>query len=292
MKKLLSVAAIALVALCSCGHTESKAQTLKSAQPAFKTEKAKYERAINMSVDTEDVTEVKIVVDYPAAGPEIAVANIRNWMVDQLLDSSPFEKSASDYFTPRSGKDMVDRIGNMLADSAIAECQEFDLELSKSFPGYEFNWTETLEYSTPKYVSYLGTFFNYTGGAHGMTLYSPATFSLRNGVMLTWDNMFRPGYEAKLAGLIKGRLMRDYFHVSTLEEFDACIFESGIELPLPATVPYFTKNGVKFIYQQYEIAPFSAGAPSCTIPYKDIEPLLSVWAAGLISRDDKAPLAE
>ena len=37
------------------------------------------------------------------------------------------------------------------------------------------------------------------------------------------------------------------------------------EFPLPATPPYLTAEGVNIIYQQYEIACYAAGMPTCVI---------------------------
>ena len=37
------------------------------------------------------------------------------------------------------------------------------------------------------------------------------------------------------------------------------------KFPLPAFPPFLTKEGVVVMYQQYEIAPYAVGMPSCVI---------------------------
>jgi hypothetical protein len=53
-------------------------------------------------------------------------------------------------------------------------------------------------------------------------------------------------------------------------------------IPLPSNPPYFTKDGLCFTYQQYEIACYAVGLVSFTVPYAKIRPLLTEEAATLI----------
>lgn len=43
-------------------------------------------------------------------------------------------------------------------------------------------------------------------------------------------------------------------------------------------IPSVTSKGLQIQYGTYEIAPFSAGAPSCVIPLSEIKSLLSPQA--------------
>lgn len=51
-------------------------------------------------------------------------------------------------------------------------------------------------------------------------------------------------------------------------------FISDGQIPLPSTNPYLTADGVKFVYQEYEIGPYAIGTPTFTIPLKDIQPFI------------------
>jgi hypothetical protein len=55
-------------------------------------------------------------------------------------------------------------------------------------------------------------------------------------------------------------------------------------LPLPQAAPYFTKDGITFVYAQYEIACYAAGMPTFTIPYNKIEGILTSSAAALLQK--------
>jgi hypothetical protein len=95
-------------------------------------------------------------------------------------------------------------------------------------------------------------------------------------------------FQIHLRNLIKEGL-RSYFQdnqetpISDADLKDYLLYDASVDnLPLPQFPPYFTADGLAFVYQQYEIAPYAAGMPSFTIPYDDIRPLLTDEAACLI----------
>ena len=53
-------------------------------------------------------------------------------------------------------------------------------------------------------------------------------------------------------------------------------------IPVPQFPPTFTKNGLVFLYQQYEIGPYAVGMPNFCIPYKKVLPYLTEEAAALV----------
>jgi hypothetical protein len=59
--------------------------------------------------------------------------------------------------------------------------------------------------------------------------------------------------------------------------------ENNDYFPLPQAAPYFTADGVVFIYQQYEIACYAAGLPNCVISYDLIEPFLTQAGRWLVN---------
>lgn len=76
--------------------------------------------------------------------------------------------------------------------------------------------------------------------------------------------------------------MSQYFEVKTESQFKDALLINPDTLPLPASAPYFMPKGVNFDYQQYEIAPYAAGMPSCVLPYSVVKPMLTPEAAKLL----------
>lgn len=66
--------------------------------------------------------------------------------------------------------------------------------------------------------------------------------------------------------------MQQYFKVKTGKELDDLLMlPTPGYLPKPVSDPYLTKEGVVFVYQQYEIAPYAAGSPKFTLPYSEVK---------------------
>lgn len=115
--------------------------------------------------------------------------------------------------------------------------------------------------------------YMYTGGAHGSTVFDYASLNVESNRILTYKDMFKPGAEKVLMPLIKEGLC-EYFDVS-MENLENQLMDVSVEsLPLPQTAPGFTKEGIVFQYQQYEIACYAAGAPRVVIPYEKVKDIL------------------
>lgn len=146
---------------------------------------------------------------------------------------------------------------------------------------YEMSYTVKPLVLEPTYVTMMFTSYIYLGGAHGGASAVGQTFASSTGMMLDY-NMFRDGTEDTVLALVKNGLMEQYFEVSTEQEFRNCLLFGDQEFTLPTNPPYFTEKGLCFLYQQYEIAPYSEGMPECTIPFASIRAYLTPEVADLI----------
>lgn len=171
---------------------------------------------------------------------------------------------------------LADYYGQYLLDTLYADSREIgdDVEMS-----YEVT-TKKL-YETDLFVTYTMAIYADLGGAHPSTLIKGATFRKRDGRRLGWDIISSQKSEA-ISELLKGQL-KDYFEVETDNGLNEQLtLESPYQLPLPQNPPYFTENGMAFVYQQYEIAAYAAGLPSGTIGYEQAKPLMTSWAQRLL----------
>lgn len=117
----------------------------------------------------------------------------------------------------------------------------------------------------------------FTGGAHPNAVTWNATFDNETGHIYDVMEIIRDTIELKK--MIQQGLKK-YFKVSTEEDMSyfhpvTVDFLTDIEsLPLPYQAPYFMEDKLVIQYQQYEIAPYSAGAPQVIIPLKDCKKIL------------------
>ena len=79
--------------------------------------------------------------------------------------------------------------------------------------------------------------------------------------------------------------LKVYFNVKTDKELAECLaFLDNSEgpIPLPHCGPLFTKEGVLFQYQLYEICSYAEGLPNFVVPYKALMPFMMETAKRLL----------
>lgn len=134
----------------------------------------------------------------------------------------------------------------------------------------------------PDYITYLYEKDAYKGGAHGSYMRYGVTFRKSDGRRIGWD-VFNNKFDDDFHNLIKDGLKK-YWGLKGDEQLkDYLMNENDIfNLPLPQCNPLFTDDGVEFVYNQYEIAPYSAGSPTFTVPYSKISDYMMYVAKKLV----------
>jgi len=218
---------------------------------------------------------VRIRLIYPVAD-DAAADSIRQWIADVMSAASAGEYGPTAFTA--AGAESVPAVAREVADSLLAmsarDFASMGPELPESKMSYTFDYAADTAAVTPGYVTFCFSGYTYLGGAHGSAYVIPALFALPSGRQITWDSLIAPGKQTQLLDMIRRALMEQYFEVSTTEALADMLLVSPSEIQLPAAGPALTPRGLEVIYQQYEIAPYAAGMPSCTIPMDDLSPLL------------------
>jgi len=105
--------------------------------------------------------------------------------------------------------------------------------------------------------------YDYTGGAHGITIRKSDTYNLKTGAKVPLDAFF-PNQYNYMQYLIDEM-------IKIAKQDPSIYFENYQELIIKYFNPksyYLTPNGIAIYYQQYEIAPYSTGIVVFEIPYK------------------------
>lgn len=275
---LSAVSAMALSVLGgSCRPDGGKAAAGDDAA-AFVTDSISYVDSVSVGRSS---VYCSIKLDYPVEGDETLVKNVKKWIGTQLAYSPMIHSEnpvLQPYDTITDGNMLVKTVGDKVIGDSKADIAEIGDEFTA---GYEFYWNIYDAYQTDRYVTYLSVSYAYMGGAHGGSSVAGAVFAKADGRRYGWD-MFKSGSKAELTAIVKEGLMKDYFNVSTEQEFRDCLLVDADTLPLPSAAPYFTADGVEFTYQQYEIAPYSAGMPSVSVSFAQAVPLMTPVAAALV----------
>lgn len=226
---------------------------------------------------------VELTVDYPTAGPEALVDSVRAYIATEVksfymarLDGDGSPRPAEYSGDLKDGKALVD----FHSEHILADMQDIYRSLTKDYGGTGMYMTDqghirrTSE--NDSIVSYEAGCYQYEGGAHGLYWIEGTTFRKSDGKRIV-INLDLSKVDAMQPLLREGlaTYLRDNGAETTIDDLlKSDTFISDGQIPLPSTNPYLTADGVKFVYQEYEIGPYAIGTPTFTIPLKDIQPFI------------------
>ncbi len=214
--------------------------------------------------------------------------NYENDPLDSVITFSIDEvERFAEPFVKSCGRQGLDRMSSGLREFA-----------SEGFDGSFMNMLHIeLQEQTPEYLTLFQEHDVYTGGAHGGQYLAGITFSKKDGKQLGW-NLFNMDKKAELIELIKAQLKKEFSAdasepITTDEQLQDLLIlyddpetpENELEygLPLPVTAPWVTRDGIIFLYQEYEIACYAMGRPSVILSFEAVKPLLSDEGKALLN---------
>lgn len=267
-------AAVGVAVTAGCGHSGTAA-----ADSVLVLDTIKYADSIRTDSCT---AKCDITLEYPVDGPEPLADSVRRWIAERL-DYNAFsgEEKPFGLLERHEGNKLVKELSDSLMAEAKVQLAEFDSAGISTELEYECSVEQI--YATPALSTFSSTIYVYLGGAHGGTVGENCTFDAYTGTRLGW-NIFLSGYEQELGKIIKEGLKDQFFEVKTDDELQDRLLVNADALPLPRTQPYLMADGVHFIYQQYEIAPYSEGMPGCVVPYSRVKNLMAPAVLDLVTR--------
>ena len=171
--------------------------------------------------------------------------------------------------------DANDRIRYIMEDEELSE--EEKANRIAEIPGWEYEYRLELVADTTNYIVFLSQDYLYMGGAHGgVGGDGDLTFDKETGKLV--KEFLNPACVADIQPLLIEGLL-SYFAVEDEQITEDELFDilqiEGRQIPLPSFAPYPTKDGLVFVYQQYEIASYAVGMPSFTVAYDKLLPYLT-----------------
>ena len=251
--------------------------------------------------DSAKYANLKLTVELPVGSDEVSTA-IRQRLVEVLGERlthitsyegeqfyAPFNGNSDDadamtaYYLKAtlalmdslSMGDATDRIRYIQEDKELTEAEKE--QNIASIPGWEYDYQLQLVTDTTNYAVFLSQDYLYMGGAHGgVGGDGYLTFDKQSGALV--EQFLDTACVAKIQPLLVEGLI-SYFSDNGESMTEEALFDvlqiEGQQIPLPVLAPYPTKDGLVFIYQQYEIASYAAGMPSFTVPYDKLLPYLT-----------------
>lgn len=277
MKKKYIYIALALMSLSSleacktAGKEANKAETDETAvtELVLKTDSLTFE-------ESGDGYSCSIKVDFPENDDklDLAVKNILNKTLVQMGPcSGPEEKPQFYDGDVNKGRQLIDFYGKDFAKKLKTQYDEVKaLNEEREMPApYTHDVAIRRVADKEKYATYEVTSYTYLGGAHGSSTNFMVNIDKESAKMLeatidtTKTKELQPVLRKGVIDYFKecGETVKD-------EELDDMLFISEGIIPLPAQTPALTPEGLRFIYQQYEIGPYALGMVSFTVPYDKV----------------------
>jgi hypothetical protein len=108
--------------------------------------------------------------------------------------------------------------------------------------------------------------YEYTGGAHGLTVRTSDTWDLQRSRRMELSDFFpnRSDYKDYLIQIIIKQI-ENQMEAGSAMYFDN--YEELVKDTFKTSNFYLSRDGVVIYFQQYDIAPYAAGLPTFTIPF-------------------------
>lgn len=115
----------------------------------------------------------------------------------------------------------------------------------------------------------------FTGGAHGIETKNYYNFDLKTGKLITEVDLFIPNFKDSLTQLIKKRIVSESTENNDKQPiFNLDESEYWTDSIKPNSNFYITDLGLKYVFNPYEIAPFSMGETEIFLSFNSIKNIL------------------
>lgn len=260
--------------------------TAWAAGPADTLEQVSVDRKVVLPVKKNNRVEFTLHVDFPSDTHAHLKRNMTGW-IDGLLSTltgvkGPDETPAS---TPERLIGYYEKEYLKKSRDEIVEILKLREKGTEHPVNYVVDMSVKRRYETSRLITYSAEAYLYGGGAHGMTYTVYVSFRKNDGRQLTWDDLVVPKMKKTFSTWVADGVMR-YFGMTDFENLRGNLLiekpYSRTSFPLPAGGPGLLADGLRVQYALYEIAPYAAGAPSVTIPYAQLQKVLTPVAKQLL----------
>lgn len=211
------------------------------------------------SADSEDCTKVKMTYPVFTRAPNAQSLKQLNEAVQTLLLRPVTENALPDL--------------DSLARELFQEYGKF----IKEFPDAPYHWeverTIRADPVFPKILTLDAVSYTYLGGAHPNTYEEYVNLDILSGDVITLDQILNPGYHEKLLQIAE-QAFRAKQGLGPKEDLDeAGYFFKNAKFALNENF-LITKEGLKFLFNPYEVAPYVMGPIDFTVSYESLGDLI------------------
>lgn len=147
-----------------------------------------------------------------------------------------------------------------------------DLEGSKAFLDNQIDIVGSLLYFDENIISYSYEHYAYLGGAHGNSRQQIFNFDMQDASVFSEKDVFIDNYSELLSDLIKEQIVANKAEIESVADLsDFNYYEKEIK---PNNNFIVDNEGITYVYNPYDIAPYSMGQTAVFLSYEVLKPIL------------------
>ena len=226
-----------------------------------------------------------VVIDFMYLKPSSNQDSLSN-QINQTLQRLTFGTDYTNFTPAEAINKSIDNYINSYRKDLLAY---YEADLKKGITkeemppwyNYQYNITSELSIARDSIYNYAVTNFQFTGGAHPNTFAKWTNINANTGKELKKSDIFVENSDEEIIKLIGKHLLEEAnkrLETDTISSLQG-LEENGILLNVDLYVPenfLITNEGVKFLYNRYDIAPYVVGDFQLNIPYAEIENLMKI----------------
>lgn len=256
-KNYFNLSLITVVILCvffSC----KKEKVVESA--SFSLE----ERCFLAEDTTKGVLSIDMQVELPV-----------KWMDEQILKKVR-DSIVKNVFGERYIEISNDELLTRFAEDMKSEYKSNNLPfVQEEEPSFAFNNDYELEtfalMNDDKIYVYGVNNYVYMGGAHGLMTSSFYNYDLTTGNVINQDDLFTQEGLKGLPLLMKNNIISSSEQINSIDELGEYYWVDDIA---PNNNFYINTDGITFVFNPYEIAPYVVGRTEATFTFEELKPFL------------------
>jgi len=158
-------------------------------------------------------------------------------------------------------------------DSFIAGAKNFFEEFPDVPTGYGLEIEQSVLLNTPTVLTIEEFNYAFTGGAHGNYGTTYYNFDATTGKVIQLKDILVDNYAIPLKTIAESIFKKSYLEAGMTNYSEAGFYFENDVFKLTENFA-ITKEGLKFLYNPYEVAPYALGQQEVIIPYVDLKKLI------------------
>lgn len=264
MLRTLFLTGSVLMLLCACGEQKEPTAPAAKAAPTPPEQEAQQpaEQPAEAVLEGGDLGEEMTVVN-DADGLPLLTACVTRPDVTDLLEGAA-KKAVDRYYEELYRQEQEWWTGG-LVDFA-RENKKTAADYGGTFLPFQVNETNEIVYDGRAFLSIRRDLETYTGGAHGSHVISCENFRKSDGSLIKLAELFRTGdYKTVLVKRIAQYIAETEAGGELYDNWEEMLDSSFDENHF-----FIGPEALTIVYQEYDIAPYSAGAKMFPVSYADI----------------------